>query len=135
MYMRTAFVTALVASASAFTAPVSVTQPRLRAVACDFSMQMQMDRRTVACMILAAPAAAFAVGGDSPKQAYFSTQPLSSPFGETYTNQNTRLWQELGETEKAIFTRIASKTKSELTDVSCKRLYPTPFTSRHFPHM
>ena len=78
---------------------------------------MQMDRRAVAGVILATPAAAFAVGGDSPKQAYFATQPLSSPVGETYTNQATRLWTELGETEKAIFTRIASKTKSELTNV------------------
>ena len=78
---------------------------------------MGMERRAAAGLILAAPAAAFATGGDSPKQAYFATSPLSSPFGETYTNQETRLWQELGDTEKAIFTRIATKTKAELTEV------------------
>jgi hypothetical protein len=78
---------------------------------------MGMERRAAAGLILAAPAAAFATGGDSPKQAYFATSPLSSPFGETYTNQETRLWQELGDTEKAIFTRIATQTKAQLTEV------------------
>ena len=91
-------------------------QPRLRAAACDVSMQM--DRRAVAGVILAAPAAAFASAGDSPKQAYFATAPASSPFGETYTNRGNGLWQELGEMEREIYTRIARATKDQLTDVS-----------------
>lgn len=82
---------------------------------------MQLDRRAVAGVILAAPAAAFAVGGDSPKQAYFATSPMSSPFGETYTNQASRLWQENNETEKAIYTRIAGETKKQLSEVSAKK--------------
>jgi len=79
---------------------------------------MAMDRRAAAALIVGAPAAAFAVGGDSPKQAYFATSPLSSPFGETYTNQATRLWVELGETEKGIYTRVARETSVKLAEVS-----------------
>jgi hypothetical protein len=90
-------------------------QPRLRAATCDVSMQM--DRRAAAGLIVAAPAAAFASSGDSPKQAYFATSPMSAPFGEVYTNQGTRLWTELGETERGIFTRIAVKTKQQLDEV------------------
>lgn len=78
---------------------------------------MQMDRRAAAGLIVAAPAAAFASSGDSPKQAYFAGSPMSSPFMEVYTNQQTRLWTELGETEKGIFTRIAVKTKQQLDEV------------------
>lgn len=116
MYMKTAVAAALVAAASAF-APTSVgvAQPRLRSAVCDVSMQM--DRRAAAGVILAAPAAAFATGGDSPKQAYFATSPLSSPFGEVYTNQGTALWQELAETEREIYTKIARNTKKQLTDI------------------
>ena len=76
-----------------------------------------MDRRAAAGLIVAAPAAAFASAGDSPKQAYFATTPASSPFGEVYKNQATRLWTELGETERGIFTRIAVKTKQQLDEV------------------
>lgn len=91
-------------------------QPRLRSAVCDVSMQM--DRRAAAGVIIAAPAAAFASSGDSPKQAYFGTAPISAPFGEVYTNQATRLWKELGETEREIYTKIARNTKKELADVS-----------------
>ena len=93
-----------------------VWQPRLRSAACDVSMQL--DRRAAVGVILAAPAAAFASSGDSPKQSYFGTAPASSPFGEVYTNQGTRLWQELGDTEREIYTKIARNTKSQLSDVS-----------------
>jgi len=79
---------------------------------------MAMDRRAAAALIVAAPAAAFAVSGDSPKQAYFSATPLSSPFGELYTNQASRLWVELGETEKGIYTRVARETSVKLAEVS-----------------
>lgn len=78
---------------------------------------MAMDRRAAAGLIIGAPAAAFAVGGDSPKQAYFAKSPISSPFGETYTNQATRLWTELGETERGIYTRIARETKTQLDNI------------------
>jgi len=78
---------------------------------------MQLDRRAAVGAIIAAPAAAFASSGDSPKQSYFGTAPASSPFGEVYTNQGTRLWQELGETEREIYRKIAVKTKSELSDI------------------
>jgi len=78
---------------------------------------MQMDRRAAAGLIVAAPAAAFATSGDSPKQAYFAKSPMSSPFGEVYTNQGSRLWTELGETERGIFTRIAVKTKQQLDEI------------------
>lgn len=81
-----------------------------------------MDRRAAAGVILAAPAAAFASSGDSPKQAYFATSPASSPFGEVYTNQATALWQELAETEREIYTKIARNTKQQLTDVSAPTL-------------
>ena len=100
-------------------APLS-WQPRLRSAVCDVSMQM--DRRAAAGVILAAPAAAFASSGDSPKQAYFATSPASSPFGEVYTNQATALWQELAETEREIYTKIARNTKQQLTDVSAPTL-------------
>ena len=85
---------------------------------------MQMDRRAAAGVILAAPAAAFASSGDSPKQAYFATSPASSPFGEVYTNQATALWQELAETEREIYTKIARNTKQQLTDVSARLVLP-----------
>ena len=78
-----------------------------------------MDRRAAAGLIFAAPAAAFASAGDSPKQSYFGAAPLSAPFGETYTNRGSNaLWTELGDTEREIFTRIARKTKEELEAVS-----------------
>lgn len=105
-------------------------QPRLRAATCDVSMQM--DRRAAAGLIVAAPAAAFASAGDSPKQAYFGTAPMSSPFGEVYKNQGTRLWTELGETERGIFTRIAIKTKQQLDEVpllSCPRIDTLSFAN------
>jgi len=116
-FTRATIAAAVVAAASAFApAPVALNgQVRLRSATCDVSMAM--DRRAAAALIVGAPAAAFAVGGDSPKQAYFATSPLSSPFGETYTNQATRLWVELGETEKGIYTRVARETSVKLAEV------------------
>jgi len=73
-----------------------------------------LGRRSALGVILAAPAAAVAANGDAPKQSYFGASPMSAPFGETYTNQDTRLWSELGETEKAIFTRIVGQTRDQL---------------------
>ena len=91
-------------------------QPRLRAATCDVSMQM--DRRAAAGIIFAAPAAAFASSGDSPKQSYFGASPMSAPFGETYTARgNDSLFVKMDETEREIFARIAKQSKEQLTNV------------------
>ena len=79
---------------------------------------MQMDRRAAAGIIFAAPAAAFASSGDSPKQSYFGASPLSAPFGETYTARgNDSLFVKMDETEREIFARIAKQSKEQLTNV------------------
>merc|ERR1740117_1424721 len=116
MYMRATVAAAVVAAASAFApAPAALnSQIRLRSATCDVSMAM--DRRAAAGLIIGAPAAAFAVGGDSPKQAYFAKSPISSPFGETYTNQATRLWKG-GSDEEIIYKRIARETKTQLDNI------------------
>lgn len=79
---------------------------------------MQMDRRAAAGIIFAAPAAAFASSGDSPKQSYFGASPMSAPFGETYTSRgNDSLFVKMDQTEREIFARIAKQSKEQLTNV------------------
>jgi hypothetical protein len=82
---------------------------------------MQMDRRQVlqgaAAAILAAPAASFATIGDFPKQAFFGSAPISAPFGDTYGQAGSPIWEKLQDTERGIYERILTDTKGHLKDV------------------
>uniref|UniRef100_A0A7S0W2M7 Uncharacterized protein n=1 Tax=Hemiselmis tepida TaxID=464990 RepID=A0A7S0W2M7_9CRYP len=112
--LRTSILAAIAATAVAFTGPA----PMLRTGAS--GVTMQMDRRAavgaVGASILAAPALANAKGGDFPKQSYFGAAPLSAPFGDTYGTQGEAIWSQLGDTEREIFQRIATKTAEQLSE-------------------
>jgi hypothetical protein len=82
---------------------------------------MQMDRRQVlqgaAAAILGAPVASFAASGDFPKQAFFGSAPISAPFGETYGQAGAPIWEKLQDTERGIYERILTNTKTHLDNV------------------
>ena len=83
---------------------------------------MQMDRRQVlsgaaAAALLGAPAASFATIGDFPKQAFFGSAPISAPFGDTYGQAGAPIWEKLQDTERGIYERILTNTKTHLKNV------------------
>ena len=91
----------------------------LRTRSCDVTMQM--DRRAmvkgVAAAVVAAPAAAFASIGDSPKQSYFGAGAMSAPFGDVYGLTGTGIWSKMNDTERGIYERILGDSKKRLQSV------------------
>nr|CAH04626.1 putative PsbQ protein homologue precursor [Guillardia theta] len=82
---------------------------------------MQMDRRAmvkgVAAAVVAAPAAAFASIGDSPKQSYFGAGAMSAPFGDVYGLTGPGIWSKMNDTERGIYERILGDSKKRLQSV------------------
>ncbi|EKX34060.1 hypothetical protein GUITHDRAFT_166304 [Guillardia theta CCMP2712] len=119
MFTRVSIVAALAASASAFSPAPVVTGKGLRTRSCDVTMQM--DRRAmvkgVAAAVVAAPAAAFASIGDSPKQSYFGAGAMSAPFGDVYGLTGPGIWSKMNDTERGIYERILGDSKKRLQSV------------------
>jgi hypothetical protein len=82
---------------------------------------MQMDRRQIlqgaAAAVLGAPVASYAAIGDFPKQAFFGSAPISAPFGDTYGQAGGPVWEKLQDTERGIYERILTNTKTHLDNV------------------
>ncbi len=89
--------------------------------ACTTGITMQMDRRQIlqgaAAAVLGAPVASYATIGDFPKQAFFGSAPISAPFGDTYGQAGAPIWEKLQDTERGIYERILTNTKTHLDNV------------------
>lgn len=72
MYMLAAVAAAFFAAASAFTAPVAVTQPRLRVAT--FDVSMQVDCHAIACLLYSLPPPQL-----SPSVVILPSRPFSLP--------------------------------------------------------